>query len=189
MESLSGKISAINLLEIVRGYGLEPKGVNGRFKAVCPFHADKDPSMVISTGKGKHKWHCFGCGKHGDAADFVAEYEKVSLLEAFKRLGLTQERLTDGQRKYLNAKKRVLSDFNDHAKNTVDCLNQLMAMWENVAKNKWHIAYHHKGFDHYQMWFYWQEQILLGTQDAKYELVKSIKAMQLVDMAIEAGIL
>lgn len=189
MNDLSEKIQSINLLDLVRSYGLEPKGMGGRFKIVCPFHADKDPSLVISTRNGKQSWHCFGCGKRGDAADFVAEYERVSLPEALKRLGIAQEKLNDNQKRYIDKKKNVVSEFKDHAKNTAACLNILMALWEKASSTIDHAMRCPQGFDHYQMWFYWQEQILLGTPDAKYELVKSIKALQLFDMAVEAGIL
>ncbi len=32
---------------------------------LCPFHVEKTPSMTVRDGK----YHCFGCGKSGDADD------------------------------------------------------------------------------------------------------------------------
>jgi hypothetical protein len=44
------------------------------WKAVCPLHGDKNPSLALyPDGRG----HCFGCGWHGDAVDMVMALEKV----------------------------------------------------------------------------------------------------------------
>ena len=36
---------------------------------LCPFHQEKTPSFTVSEAKGFY--HCFGCGQHGNAIDFV----------------------------------------------------------------------------------------------------------------------
>ena len=36
---------------------------------VCPFHDDRNPSLCVVPGASHY--HCFGCGTHGDAIDFV----------------------------------------------------------------------------------------------------------------------
>lgn len=41
---------------------------------VCPFHADKNPSMKVDR-----RFHCFGCQADGDVIDFVSRLEAVSL--------------------------------------------------------------------------------------------------------------
>lgn len=53
--------------------------------APCPFHADRTPSFTVNDAKGFA--HCFGCGWHGDAADFVAAIAGCGLREAAERLG------------------------------------------------------------------------------------------------------
>lgn len=58
-----------------------------RFKAFCPFHDDDlngRPNLVVFPDKGT--FHCFVCGAHGDAIDFVSQIEKVSLSEAKNRI-------------------------------------------------------------------------------------------------------
>lgn len=40
-----------------------------RLRALCPFHQDRDPSLVVYADDGR--WHCFGCGAHGDVVDLV----------------------------------------------------------------------------------------------------------------------
>jgi hypothetical protein len=42
---------------------------SGRLWWVCPFHDDRNPSLCVVPGKGRY--HCFGCGAHGDAIDFL----------------------------------------------------------------------------------------------------------------------
>lgn len=54
----------------------------GRWYFSCPFHAagqERTPSLVVfPDGRG----HCFSCGWHGDAIDFVAETRGTSLVSA-----------------------------------------------------------------------------------------------------------
>jgi DNA primase catalytic core len=56
----------------------------GRHVGLCPFHAEKTPSFGVDQQKGF--WHCFGCGKGGDAFDFVMLLERLTFPEALERL-------------------------------------------------------------------------------------------------------
>ena len=47
------------------------------FRALCPFHNDKNPSLMIS--KEKQIFKCFVCGEGGNVLNFVQKYEKISL--------------------------------------------------------------------------------------------------------------
>ncbi len=51
---------------------------------LCPFHNEKTPSFTINEEKGFY--HCFGCGEHGSAFDFVMKTEGLSFPEAVERL-------------------------------------------------------------------------------------------------------
>ena len=42
------------------------------YKAVCPFHDDKNPSLMIS--KEKQIFKCFVCGASGNAISFIQKY-------------------------------------------------------------------------------------------------------------------
>jgi len=53
-------------------------------KGRCPFHKDDTPSMVVNAEKGL--WHCFGCGEGGDVIGFLMKIERLSFLEAVRRL-------------------------------------------------------------------------------------------------------
>ena len=61
---------------------LKKRGVN--FLGNCPFHNEKTPSFTVSPSKGIYK--CFGCGKSGNAVNFVMEHEHYSYPEALRYL-------------------------------------------------------------------------------------------------------
>ena len=60
------------------------------FKGLCPFHQEKTPSFIVFPESGT--FHCFGCGRGGDAFTFYMEAEKVDFREALgdlaKRAGI-----------------------------------------------------------------------------------------------------
>ena len=54
-------------------------GRNGM--CVCPFHADKNPSMKVDR-----RFHCFGCQADGDVIDFVGRLFQLSPYNAARKL-------------------------------------------------------------------------------------------------------
>jgi len=68
---------------VIRVVSLKKAG-GGRFKGLCPFHSEKTPSFNVSTDKGFFK--CFGCGKAGDAINFVMETEGLPFTEAVEAI-------------------------------------------------------------------------------------------------------
>ena len=54
------------------------------FKGCCPFHKEKTPSFTVNDDK--HFYHCFGCGAHGDAVEFVMQQDNLSFIEAVETL-------------------------------------------------------------------------------------------------------
>lgn len=52
----------------------------------CPFHSEKTPSFSVNEDKGFA--HCFGCGWHGDAIDWVRERTGMSFTEAVEDLAV-----------------------------------------------------------------------------------------------------
>lgn len=72
-----------NIVDVISRYiNVIKKGNN--YVAVCPFHNDTNPSMNISVDKQIYK--CFSCGAGGNVFTFVSEYEKVSFIDAVKKV-------------------------------------------------------------------------------------------------------
>ncbi|UFN69960.1 DNA primase [Vibrio alginolyticus] len=61
---------------------LKKKGKN--YGACCPFHNEKTPSFSVS--QEKQFYHCFGCGAHGNAIDFLMEFDRLEFVEAIEKL-------------------------------------------------------------------------------------------------------
>jgi len=55
------------------------------FVGLCVFHAEKTPSLHVNDATGLY--HCFGCGRGGDAIRFVMETEGLRFGEALRWLG------------------------------------------------------------------------------------------------------
>jgi DNA primase len=53
-------------------------------KGLCPFHAEKTPSFIVTPER--ETWHCFGCGEHGDIFTFVMRRDGLDFREALSRL-------------------------------------------------------------------------------------------------------
>lgn len=75
----------IKTLDAVHRYlpGADIRRQGNRYSMPCPFHADKEPSLVIFPDGG---WKCFGCGAGGSVVDFAAEVLRIQPLEAARAL-------------------------------------------------------------------------------------------------------
>lgn len=72
-----------DIVDVIASYiNVIKKGRN--YVAVCPFHDDKNPSMMIS--KEKQIFKCFVCGTGGNAITFIQKYENISFENAVKKL-------------------------------------------------------------------------------------------------------
>lgn len=54
------------------------------FKGLCPFHAEKTPSFMVSPDK--RIFYCFGCGEGGNLFKFLMKIENLSFPEAARKL-------------------------------------------------------------------------------------------------------
>lgn len=62
---------------------LRPEG-GGKFKGLCPFHEDSNPSFTVSPDYGSYK--CWACNEAGDAFSFVMKTEKLDFRGALELL-------------------------------------------------------------------------------------------------------
>jgi len=54
----------------------------GKWKGLCPFHAERSPSFYV----WRDHFHCFGCGAHGDAIGWLRQRERLDFQEAVQQL-------------------------------------------------------------------------------------------------------
>ena len=67
---------------ISRYVNLKQKG--REWKGLCPFHKEKTPSFTVYPERGNY--HCYGCGAHGDALDFLAEISGSDVREVIREV-------------------------------------------------------------------------------------------------------
>jgi hypothetical protein len=71
------------IVQVISRYvELRPAGAN--IVGLCPFHEEKIPSFTVYPNTGK--FHCYGCGKHGDVINFLRDKEGMSFNEALDAL-------------------------------------------------------------------------------------------------------
>ncbi len=85
--------AATNIVELLEGVTTVKK--TGRsYKAICPFHQEKTPSLSIDVAQGL--FHCFGCGVGGDVFKFVQMTQGLGFNESVEylasRAGITLQR-------------------------------------------------------------------------------------------------
>jgi DNA primase len=76
-------ISRVDIVEVVGRFVQLKKG-GANFMGLCPFHGEKSPSFTVSPSK--QFFHCFGCGKNGNAIGFLMEHTGVGFVDAVKDL-------------------------------------------------------------------------------------------------------
>ncbi len=76
-------VARADVVEIVGRYVQLKKG-GANYIGLCPFHAEKSPSFSVSPSK--QFYHCFGCGKSGNAIGFLIDHAGMSFVEAVKDL-------------------------------------------------------------------------------------------------------
>lgn len=76
-------LDRVEIAEVV-GARVQLKKAGGLLKGLCPFHNEKTPSFVVTPSR--QTYHCFGCGAHGNAIDFLIELDRLDFREAIEEL-------------------------------------------------------------------------------------------------------
>ncbi|MBM7569637.1 DNA primase [Aquibacillus albus] len=72
-----------DIVDVIGEYvQLKKQGRN--FFGLCPFHGEKTPSFSVT--QEKQIFHCFGCGKGGNAVTFIMEIEGFTFYQAIQHL-------------------------------------------------------------------------------------------------------
>lgn len=83
-EFIQQLLARTELVDLIDGrVPLQKKSSNNYF-ACCPFHSEKSASFSVS--QNKQFYYCFGCGAHGNAIDFLMQYDRLSFPEAIEAL-------------------------------------------------------------------------------------------------------
>ncbi|WP_340614054.1 DNA primase [Xenorhabdus thailandensis] len=80
INDLLARTDIIDLIDV--RVPLKKKGKN--HQACCPFHNEKTPSFTVNGDK--QFYHCFGCGAHGNAIDFLINYDRLEFVESIEEL-------------------------------------------------------------------------------------------------------
>jgi len=96
----------MDVADVVKDFvKLKKQGTN--LVGLCPFHNEKTPSFTISPSKQIYK--CFGCGKSGDAIQFIIDHEQLSYVGAIeylaKKYNVNIEQ--EGKREYVKPQPRL----------------------------------------------------------------------------------
>ena len=123
MDQASQVREKIDIVNLISEY-LPLKKMGRNFTTVCPFHSENSPSFVVSPER--QIWHCFGCGKGGDAFSFLMEYENLEFIEALRILA----------KKTGVILKTTESSFSSSKKELIFSLNKLAAEYYNFVLTK-----------------------------------------------------
>lgn len=93
----------MDILDLLREKGIKPCRVSttkgGEYHSPCPGCGGQDRFHVWpAQNNGRGSWWCRGCGKGGDAIQFLREFCGMSFRDACYRLGL-QDKITSGPRR------------------------------------------------------------------------------------------
>ena len=75
--------SKLPVIDVV-GETVALKRAGSVYKGLCPFHAEKTPSFIVTPDR--ESWRCFGCGEGGDIFTFLMRRDGIDFREALSRL-------------------------------------------------------------------------------------------------------
>ncbi len=144
---------------------LKKRGVN--LMACCPFHGEKSPSFSVSVTKGIYK--CFGCGRAGNAVNFIMEHESMTYVEALRYLAkkynieIVEDHVNPEQAKALNTERDSVfialnfaaKYFNEQLLNTEEGRNVGLSYFKERGYREETITKFQLGYSHeYRTSFY-----------------------------------
>src|SRR5579863_5989009 len=103
-EFIQQVLNRIDIVDLIDGRVPLKKKSGSNYFACCPFHSEKSASFSVS--QNKQFYHCFGCGAHGNAIDFLMQHQRLNFPEAIealaKQLGIEVPRTSQQTQKAAN---------------------------------------------------------------------------------------
>lgn len=148
---------------------LKPRGQN--HWACCPFHHEHTASFSVNNHK--QFYYCFGCGAHGNAINFLMEYDRLDFISAIQTLAQQagvdiphsdpkQQALEETLRSHTRVLEKATRFYEQnlrHATNAIQYLKNRQLTGE-IAK-RFRLGYAPNGWHNLQTLFSPEEQNLL----------------------------
>jgi len=135
LNELKQKIS----IEDVIGRYIKLKKQGANLLGICPFHNEKTPSFNVQ--KNKNRFKCFGCGKSGDAIDFVALKENFGFVDAVKSVASIMNFELEGESKAIVIPQprleKLSKEFIDNFENVRKVSNNTLLRFNVTEAIEW----------------------------------------------------
>ena len=163
-----------NIVELFSDYA-KVKRQSGEIFVVCPFHAEKTPSLHVEANRGV--FYCHGCGASGDIFTIPMKLEGLGFIDAVQyvadRFNIEIEtdlddsahKAKEDMKKALNVAQHYFSHAASHP-DAVAYLEQRQVSKESIRR--WEIGY---------------------CPSSSEEIVQALRNHNLIDAAVSAGIL
>jgi hypothetical protein len=174
-----GQALKTSLEAIVRERGIELKrSGSGRFVGLCPFHSEKTPSFTVYPD---NKFHCFGCGEHGDAIEFLRKLHGLSYFETLELLGRERPAFNSKVRQELRKKRQEDLKASWKESDLSWTLGKLMRLGHRALK-----TLTPENFETYAGlvenladWERWHDVIIYGSLEEKDALMEDLKDFEI----------
>jgi DNA primase len=179
--NLTDKIKSINLAEVARTH-VELRRHGNNFTGRCPLHDEKTPSFTVFED---NHFKCFGCGAHGDAADFVQSLNGVDFKGALRLLGIEQGSLSGADFKAIRKREQQRAQARKDKKREQALAYTLAFLIRSAHKALADITADNLNdyvelFDKLPFWEYCHEILCSGTDQEKLECCKQLKDMKTI---------
>lgn len=123
-------IARADVVEVVGRY-VQLKKAGANYQGLCPFHSEKSPSFTVSPSK--QFFHCFGCGKNGNAIGFLMEHSGMGFIEAVEQLA-SQMGMQVPHEKSANHNPERDKQLKDHRENLHAAIEKAASAYQKQLK-------------------------------------------------------
>lgn len=134
-------LARADIVDII-GRHVQLKKAGANFLGLCPFHGEKTPSFNVNPAR--QFFHCFGCGKSGDAIAFLMEHTGATFREAVEDLA-QQCGLAVPEDDRSPQERQRAAEQRQHQDTLADVLARAARAWKQQLKSAPHAIDYLKG--------------------------------------------